>query len=239
MLRIFEEHAHLDEGGTLQDTKILTLAPRHVSLWAKKKTVIPPNYVGLVILCTKGENMGDVYVDAPYRAGRVYEHRILSCVLRETEQQEYLLPVANVCEHELSIQEDDRVVRAQWCKPEDTPTVVEVLSNNEGHSSEIKASEINVGTFVTPAQAQELAKLLNDYRDCFAQSMSEIGWTALTEMQIDLIDDSVVKYRPYRIAYSEREVVRGIVRELEEAGIVKESNSDFASPILLVTKKAG
>ncbi|XP_064462728.1 uncharacterized protein LOC135373461 [Ornithodoros turicata] len=239
MLRNFEEHAHLDEDGTLQDIKIPALAPRHVSLWAKKKTVIPPNYVGLVTLYTKEENMGDVYVDAQYRAGRGYEHCILSCVLREDEQQEYLMPVANVSEHELSIQEDDRMVRAQWCKPEDTPTVVEVLSNNEGHSSEIKASEINVGTSVTPAQAQELAKLLNDYRDCFAQSMPEICCTALTEMRIDLIEDSVVKFRPYRLAHSEREVVRGIVRELEEAGIVKESNSEFASPILLVTKKTG
>lgn len=84
-----------------------------------------------------------------------------------------------------------------------------------------------------------LIKLLNDYRDCFAFSPKELGCITNTEMNITLNDTTPVVYRPYRLSYSERQVVRGMVEELEESGIVRESTSNYASPIVLVRKKSG
>nr|XP_015839387.1 PREDICTED: RNA-directed DNA polymerase homolog [Tribolium castaneum] len=46
-------------------------------------------------------------------------------------------------------------------------------------------------------------------------------------------------YRPYRISFSEKEQVRNIVRELKEADIIEETDSPFASPVILVKKKSG
>jgi hypothetical protein len=46
-------------------------------------------------------------------------------------------------------------------------------------------------------------------------------------------------YRPQRLAYAERLQVQQIVRELLQAGIVRESHSEYASPIVLVKKKNG
>lgn len=58
-------------------------------------------------------------------------------------------------------------------------------------------------------------------------------------MEIHLHDSTPVVYRPYRLSYSERAVVRDLVKELEESGIVRESSSEYATPILLVRKKTG
>lgn len=58
-------------------------------------------------------------------------------------------------------------------------------------------------------------------------------------MKLVLRDDKPIVYRPYRLSYYERERVRNMVDELKNANIVEDSNSEYASPILLVTKKTG
>lgn len=92
---------------------------------------------------------------------------------------------------------------------------------------------------ITQSESDALIKLLNEFRDCFAFSVNELGCANDTEMEIKLHDTTPVVYRPYRLSYSEREVVRNIVKELEEAGIVRPSSSNYASPIILVKKKTG
>lgn len=85
----------------------------------------------------------------------------------------------------------------------------------------------------------KLVELLNDYRDCFAFSIKELGCCNTSEMDIKLQDVAPVVYRPYRMAHAERAIVRDMIQELEEAGIVRQSMSNYASPILLVRKKTG
>lgn len=58
-------------------------------------------------------------------------------------------------------------------------------------------------------------------------------------MHIELEDNRPVMYRPYRTSMNEREKVREIVDELIQNDIVQESQSNYASPVLLVKKKTG
>jgi hypothetical protein len=58
-------------------------------------------------------------------------------------------------------------------------------------------------------------------------------------MKIDLKDETPVYYRPYRMAITEKQQVKKIVEELKDADIIEDSNSPFASPVLLVKKKTG
>lgn len=69
--------------------------------------------------------------------------------------------------------------------------------------------------------------------------MLDLGLTHLTEMTINLKDSSPVVYRPYRLAYSEREKVKDMIQEMINCGIITESSLAYASPILLVKKKTG
>jgi hypothetical protein len=81
--------------------------------------------------------------------------------------------------------------------------------------------------------------LINEFRDCFALDTSELGKFNMTDMHIRLQDDVPVTFCPYRLAYSERAAVRRIVQDLLDNGIVRESESPYSSPIILVRKKSG
>lgn len=84
-----------------------------------------------------------------------------------------------------------------------------------------------------------LIVLLNDYRDCFAFSVGELGKTSLREMHIRLSDPTPGKYRPSRLSWTERKKVKNIVNELLCNDIIRESESEYSSPVILVAKKNG
>lgn len=102
----------------------------------------------------------------------------------------------------------------------------------------ITADMVKCGSAFTSDEVNTLVQLLNKYRECFAFNLKELGCTnALT---MDIVDDgNPVVSRPYRASASERETISQIVREWKEAGIVTETKSAYASPVLLVTKKDG
>lgn len=59
------------------------------------------------------------------------------------------------------------------------------------------------------------------------------------EMTIRLKSDEIVYYRPYRLASTEKEKVQEIISDLLKKNIIRESQSPFASPVILVKKKDG
>jgi len=56
-------------------------------------------------------------------------------------------------------------------------------------------------------------------------------------MEIKLRDETPFTARPYRMAPSEQETAKKIIDNLLECNIIRESNSEYASPMLLVNKK--
>lgn len=67
--------------------------------------------------------------------------------------------------------------------------------------------------------------------------LDNIGHVKTGELEIKLKRDEVIYYRPYRLAPIEREKVKELVEDLLNKKIIKESNSSFASPMILVKKK--
>ncbi|XP_052749153.1 uncharacterized protein LOC128200275 [Galleria mellonella] len=86
---------------------------------------------------------------------------------------------------------------------------------------------------------ESLLILLNKYSDSFIEG-TPTRRVNTGVMHIDLIDpNKIVQRRPYRLSASERQIVSDKVSELLNAGVIRESSSPFASPILLVKKKDG
>lgn len=85
----------------------------------------------------------------------------------------------------------------------------------------------------------ELMTLLHKYNDCIATNVKELGKVHDHEMVINLTTSQPIQCRPYRASHSDREVIRKMVNELLENNIIRESNSPYASPALLVSKKNG
>ncbi|CAI6350091.1 unnamed protein product [Macrosiphum euphorbiae] len=138
--------------------------------------------------------------------------------------------VINNGEDELNLRRGDRVgVVRERSQPMQTTEVTTVPITEE---------MVQRGPLFSQEEVNDLVTLLNKYRCCFAFNLGELGCT--TVIQMDIVDDGQpVVCKPYRASASERDTISRIVREWKDAGIVKETSSPYASPVLLVSKKDG
>jgi hypothetical protein len=137
--------------------------------------------------------------------------------------------VQNYANNALEIKAGKLVARGLPCLQETGLHQVSILSTQ---TSELAPFQLDIRDQLGPAlgtkQQGEVLQLINEFRDCFAVSTKELGNASVKGMQITLQDDIPVSYRPYRLAYSERNIVREIVQDL------RDSEPPYSSPILLV-----
>ncbi|XP_064210819.1 uncharacterized protein LOC135265341 [Tribolium castaneum] len=127
------------------------------------------------------------------------------------------------------------VTKAERCK-ERVP--VTKVMNIQQVSACFDLSSVTVGE-IGDYYKQQLFDLLRSMSCCFSANNEDLGLTQLGSMSINLTTDIPVYYRPYRLSHSERAVVRQKVQSLLDGDVIRESNSNYASPILLVPKKTG
>jgi len=91
----------------------------------------------------------------------------------------------------------------------------------------------------TAGQRKKLADLINKHSQVFMQEEDELGYTDIVKHKIRTEDDSPVA-QPYRsIPPMQYEEVRRHIQDLLRKGIIQESYSPHAAPIVLVRKKDG
>ena len=61
----------------------------------------------------------------------------------------------------------------------------------------------------------------------------------MIDHKIEITDNNPVRSRPYPLPYAIRENVKREIEDMLSLGIIRESNSPFASPIVIVKKKDG
>lgn len=83
---------------------------------------------------------------------------------------------------------------------------------------------------------ERITKKLNSVSEVFALSDLDHGHTTQVKHRIRLSDPSPFKQRPRPIHPSDYEAVRLHLKELQDANIICESESPFASPIVVVKK---
>ncbi|CAC5423266.1 unnamed protein product [Mytilus coruscus] len=66
---------------------------------------------------------------------------------------------------------------------------------------------------------------------------TELGQTDTVKMRIDTGDNPPVKLKPYRTPLHKREIVIKAITDILEANIIRRSNSNYSSPVVLVDKK--
>lgn len=105
---------------------------------------------------------------------------------------------------------------------------------------EIKGMEFDFGNFPLPPEWKErITKLLNSMPEVFSQHDMDFGHTDKTKHHIKLSDNTPFKHRARPIHPHDVDAVKKHLQELLDSGVIRESESPFASPIVVVRKKDG
>lgn len=93
----------------------------------------------------------------------------------------------------------------------------------------------------TPLQGKELECLMTVIREFSNFLVTGTAATTVNtgKMEIKLTSSTPVVYRPYKLSYSEKLKVRDITQDLLSKGVIRRSQSPYASPIILVKKRDG
>lgn len=105
---------------------------------------------------------------------------------------------------------------------------------------EAKRMEFDFGDSPLPPEWKErITKLLNSTPEVFSQHDMDFGHTNKVKHHIKLSDNTPFKHRARPIHPHDVEAVKKHLQELLDSGVIRESESPFASPIVVVRKKNG
>ena len=86
---------------------------------------------------------------------------------------------------------------------------------------------------------QQLDYLLGTFKDQFVKDETTIGATPLTQMSIDTGDSHPVSQKSYPVAMKHYQWVKEEIDKLLEAGVIRNSQSSWSAPIIVVPKGDG
>lgn len=207
-----------------------------VVVTSSEEVNIPCETIKLIKATTNRFN-GDLFIESSVRPQEGRESCLPQMLINVDRTQRTIIPIINLSCQDIVIKQGEIVARG-WPCTEVAMRTESVLNIKTKEYTELKFDEVSIGN-IEKKFKEDLFKLLLEYRDCIAQSTKELGCAKSAEMIIKLRDEQAFYCRPYRMSLSEQEVVKGIVGELLDNGIIRESNSEFASPVVLVKKKDG
>lgn len=90
-----------------------------------------------------------------------------------------------------------------------------------------------------PEWKERVTNMLNSNSEVFSHHDLDFGHTDKVKHRIRLSDETPFKYRPRPIHPQDMDAVRKHLQDLLDTGVIRESESPFASPIVVVRKKDG
>lgn len=231
----FTERPHVQITKTTTDLKferVYKEPPIKVPLSSESDAEIGIGQMRCVSVKSPNNLSGNVYVYGTVRGSEGNEYYLLPGEYHIIDGTCRLL-LQNIGGKPVIIAKDTLITRARFIESDIS---IYGVSKDESNS---EIATIKYGQQLTDIQVQQFTELLAKYKSCFSNGMHDLGFTTVIEMEICLNDTTPVVYRPYRLSYSERELVRDMVSDMMTHGIIRESSSPYASPIVLVQKKSG
>ena len=91
----------------------------------------------------------------------------------------------------------------------------------------------------TPADKQVIFNIVKHFADVFSKDDTDLGCTHLAVHEIPTGDATPVKQPPHRVPLALAHEEKEAIDNLKKQGVIRESSSPWASPIVLVRKKNG
>ncbi|CAD7092688.1 unnamed protein product [Hermetia illucens] len=92
---------------------------------------------------------------------------------------------------------------------------------------------------ISSIDKEQLSEVLEKWHKCFSTNLSTIGRSNSTEMEIRVTTSKPVSRQPYKVPFPRRLKVEEMIDELLKAGIIRPSESEYSSPVILVAKSDG
>ncbi|MCP4342619.1 MAG: hypothetical protein GY799_27995, partial [Desulfobulbaceae bacterium] len=93
---------------------------------------------------------------------------------------------------------------------------------------------------LTEAEEKELWRILDAHIDAFATTPEEMGFTTLVEHDIELEPGTKpIRQKNRRFPFTVQDELEKEIKKLLDLGVIRQSDSDWASPIVPVRKKDG
>lgn len=99
----------------------------------------------------------------------------------------------------------------------------------------ISAATYDIGPNRTTEVKQKICEVIEENYANFKGEIKTLNY----EMNIDVENSTPIFSRPRRLSYAEKNKLMDIIKGLAEEGIIRPSDSEYASPIVLVKKKSG
>ena len=93
-----------------------------------------------------------------------------------------------------------------------------------------------VGAELNGEQRNEVMEVQRRYEEIFTEIS---GKANVIEHKIDFTDDRPFRCKPYTLPYAKGDEIREEIKNMMDTGIVRESSSPYASPLVVVEKKDG
>ncbi|RXN35846.1 Retrovirus-related Pol polyprotein from transposon 412 [Labeo rohita] len=165
------------------------------------------------------------------------------CLLTLSPEQSGCLPVVltNEADHDVIIPRRCVIGEIHAMESVRLPNKSVSKTGLESIQSEIcKESRITLDFGNSPLSQEwkeRITKRLNEMPEVFAQHDLDFGWTQKVRHRIKLSDETPFKQKARPIHPQDLEAVRKHLQELLSSGVIRESESPFSSPIVVVKKK--
>ena len=103
-----------------------------------------------------------------------------------------------------------------------------------GYVAKKSIKDVATGDNFTEEQRAEFIDLASQFQSLFTEAP---GTTSLAQHHIKLTSDQPVRSRPYPVPYSLRESLKKDITDMMTMGVIRESSSPYASPVVVVKKK--
>ena len=150
--------------------------------------------------------------------------------------------IANWNDEDIVIEAGCKVATASLAIVEVKKECVE--SNNVVTADEMRNFRQELGIQVdeenlSDGHLRKLEKLIYEFKDCFELSEDDLGTAKGWEHEINLTDDTPIKLPYRRIAPALIPEAKQLLQNLKQTGVIEESVSPYAAPVVLVRKKGG
>lgn len=124
-------------------------------------------------------------------------------------------------------------------EPLNTNRQINVISKGDDYPEHLKSMLNKVSPCLNVNDKQKLTTLIKDYKDIFVGPDGTLGRTNIVKHTIDTGNEKPVKLHPRRIPIKQKGLVQEELDQMIQNDTIEPSNSPWASPVCIVTKRDG